>query len=122
SPGAIPESLRAQLVVMRGIGRLKPGVSTKAAVAELQGRYSQEEFLRTRPGAKYEVMDRIVQNVFIQAETRRQLQLFLGASVLLAVVAAANVSLFLLASAPTRRRELGIRMAVGAPMKRLARQ
>src|SRR5690606_32034835 len=58
----------------------------------------------------------------IQRNTQRQLQLFLGASVLLALVAAANVSLFLLARAPGRRRELGIRMAVGAPMTRLARQ
>jgi hypothetical protein len=41
---------------------------------------------------------------------------------LLALVAAANVSLFLLARAPGRRRELGIRLAVGAPLRRLARQ
>ena len=40
----------------------------------------------------------------------------------LALVAAANVSLFLLARAPGRRRELGIRLAVGAPLKRVARQ
>ncbi len=115
-------ALRMQLSVMRGIGRLQRGASTKAAIRELEGRFAQEEFLRMRPGAKYEVMDRIVQNVFIQRDTRRQLQLFLGASVLLALVAAANISLFLLARAPGRRRELGIRMAVGAPMKRLVRQ
>src|SRR5690606_11523731 len=52
----------------------------------------------------------------------RQLQLFLAGSLLLAFVAAANVSLFLLARAPGRRRELAIRMATGAPMKRLVRQ
>lgn len=115
-------AIRMQATVMRGIARLKRGSSTKAAIRELEGRYGQEEFLRTRPGAKYEVMDRIVQNVFVQADTKRQLQLFLGGSVLLALVAAANISLFLLARAPGRRRELGIRMAVGAPMKRLMRQ
>src|SRR5690606_3767867 len=38
------------------------------------------------------------------------------------LVAAANLSLFLLARAPGRRRELGIRLAVGAPKRRLTRQ
>ena len=114
--------LMLQVSVMRGIGRLKPGTSTKAVIRELEGRYAQEEFLRIRPGAKYEVIDRIVQNIFIQRSTEKQLRLFLGGSALLALVAAANVSLFLLARAPGRRRELGIRMAVGAPLKRLARQ
>src|SRR5690606_35243089 len=57
-----------------------------------------------------------------QRDTLRQLQLFLGGSVLLALVAAANTSLFLVARAPGRRRELGVRMALGAPLARLARQ
>jgi ABC-type lipoprotein release transport system permease subunit len=48
--------------------------------------------------------------------------LFLGGGVLLALVAASNVSLFLLSRAPGRRRELSVRIAVGAPLKRLARQ
>ena len=116
---ALPSVLRSWTV--RGIGRLAPGASAVAAVRELNGRFSDEEFIK-RPGAKYEVIDRIVQNVFVQRETQRQLLLFLGGSVLLALVAAANVSLFLLARAPGRRRELGIRMAVGAPLRRLGRQ
>src|SRR5690606_3752783 len=58
----------------------------------------------------------------LQRELLRVLQMFLAASVLLALVAAANVTLFLLARAPGRRRELAIRLSVGAPLKRLARQ
>jgi predicted permease len=120
----IPAQFRGQILrnlTVRGIARRAPGASNEAVKRELTGRFSDAEFMQ-RPGARYEVIDRLVQNVFIQRSTERQLRLFLGASVLLALVAAANVSLFLLARAPGRRRELGIRMAVGAPLKRLVRQ
>ncbi len=120
----IPAQFRASLLrsfTMRGIARRADGVRNEAVIAELTSRFADEEFMQ-RPGARYEVIDRIVQNIFIHRDTERQLQLFLGGSVLLALVAAANVSLFLLARAPGRRRELGIRMAVGAPVRRLLRQ
>src|SRR5690606_21160436 len=106
----------------RGIARLKPGSSIEAAPNELTARFADEAFLQQRAGMKYEVIDRIVQNIFVQRSTEKQLRMFLIGSALLALVAAANVSLFLLARAPGRRRELGIRMAVGAPLRRLARQ
>src|SRR5690606_24582527 len=120
----LPAQFRASLLrglIMRGIARRADGASNQAVLGELSSRFADEEFIQ-RPGARYEVIDRIVQNIFIHRDTQRQLQLFLGGSVLLALVAAANVSLFLLARAPGRRRELGIRMAVGAPVRRLARQ
>jgi ABC-type antimicrobial peptide transport system permease subunit len=49
-------------------------------------------------------------------------RLFLAGSMLLTLTAACNVSLFLLSRAPGRRRELAIRMAVGALPARIARQ
>jgi putative ABC transport system permease protein len=119
-----PAQYRAQILRglgMRGIARRAKGVSNAAVISELAGRFSDDDSMK-RPGMKFEVMDKIVQNVFTQRATARQLRLFLAASVMLALVAAANVSLFLLARAPGRRRELGIRMAVGAPLKRLVRQ
>jgi putative ABC transport system permease protein len=120
----VPEKYRAQTMrrlTMRGIARRARGVSNAAVIRELAGRFSDNDFMK-RPGVKFEVIDRIVQNVFTQRAMQRQLWLFLSASVMLALVAAANVSLFLLARAPGRRRELGIRMAVGAPLRRLVRQ
>ena len=120
----VTPQFRASLIrsmTMRGVGRRAEGASNQAVLGELSTRFADEEFIR-RPGARYEVIDRIVQNIFIHRDTQRQLQLFLAGSVLLALVAAANVSLFLLARAPGRRRELGIRMAVGAPVGRLMRQ
>ena len=119
-PAQMRRSVYSQFRV-RGIGRLASGSSPAAAMRELNDQFKNEEIVKG-PGAKFEVIDRIVQSIFVQRETQRQLQLFLAGSVLLALVAAANVSLFLLARAPGRRRELGIRMAVGAPLKRLRRQ
>lgn len=121
SAGPLAATIRRSLGV-RGIGRLHPDASIAGVANELSARFSDESYLQQRAGMQYEVIDRIVQNIFTQRATQRQLQLFLGASVLLALVAAANVSLFLLARAPGRRRELGIRMSVGAPVRRLARQ
>lgn len=123
----LPAGLANQPTILRsytfrGVGRLKPGSSEQAVVNEMTARFGDEAFLQQRAGMKYEVMDRIVQNIFVQRSTEKQLRMFLVGSALLALVAAANVSLFLLARAPGRRRELGIRMAVGAPLRRLARQ
>lgn len=109
---------------LRGIGQRKRGASAAAVTSELNARYLADmpTVFGAGPGMRIEALDGLVSNMATQRSAQRQLQLFLGASVLLALVAAANVSLFLLARAPGRRRELGIRMAVGAPLERIARQ
>lgn len=107
---------------MRTIGRRSEDATIRGIVGEIRSRYSDREDLRLQPGMQLDAIDGVVRDINVHRDSTRQLRLFLGASMLLALVAAANVSLFLLARAPGRRRELGIRMAVGAPMKRLARQ
>src|SRR5690606_14564994 len=103
--------------------RRAEGASLTAVVNELRARYDNEALHQAMaPGSRLDAVGGIVGNIFVQRDAARQLELFLAGSVLLALVAAANVSLFLLARAPGRRRELGIRMAVGAPTKRLGRQ
>ncbi|WP_406672608.1 ABC transporter permease [Natronospira sp.] len=57
-----------------------------------------------------------------QQMAERQLELFALSAVLLAVIAAANLSLFFLARAPKRQREMAIRMALGATHCRLLGQ
>jgi ABC-type antimicrobial peptide transport system permease subunit len=114
---------RIRTATMRGIGRRHENVSVEAVIDELDNRFLDElPNLTGRPSTRYEVLDGLVFNAPVHRNTERQLKLFIGASVLLALVAAANISLFLLARAPGRQRELGIRMAVGAPIRRLARQ
>src|SRR5690606_22721108 len=108
----------------RSYVRRDAGVSVQALLNELNTRYSGENspIDRLRSGYSMDAIDGIVSSFAEYRDTRRQLELFLLSSLLLAFVAALNVSLFLLARAPGRRREFGIRLAVGAPMRRLVRQ
>jgi len=125
----IPEQMRATLrsaltrQPMQTFARRSEGATTEAVIEEIRARYADDlAELNLQPGYRLDGVTGIVINLNAHRTTLRQLKLFLGASVLIALVAAANVSLFLLARAPGRRRELGIRMAVGAPLGRLARQ
>jgi putative ABC transport system permease protein len=106
---------------MHSVGRLKPGASPEALAREIEARFPGEA-IQGGSGTRFDAMSGVVLDIPAQRESERQLELFLAGSVLLALVAAANVSLFLLARAPGRRRELAIRMSVGAPMRRLVRQ
>ena len=111
-----------RLAFLQGIGRRVQGVSDAAIRTELRGRFRESDDIGLFAGMQLDAMGGIVADFDRQTNLLRQVRLFLGGSVLLALVAACNVSLFLLARAPGRRRELAIRMAVGAPLKRLARQ
>lgn len=108
--------------LLRMLGRLSDGATPAAVAAELTERYQGEQELGVAPDLPFDAVRGLVLDANAQRNAKRQLQLFLGGSILLALVAAANVSLFLLSRAPGRRRELGIRMAVGARLKRLGRQ
>jgi hypothetical protein len=103
--------------------RRPTGVTVEAVTRELNARYAGADPDPTLSGgATLVAIEGIARDINVQRDARRQIELFLVGSALLALVAAANVSLFLLARAPGRRRELGIRLAVGAPLRRIARQ
>jgi ABC-type antimicrobial peptide transport system permease subunit len=104
------------------LGRRSDGASVAAVIAELNDRYLDDDEANLSPGYRLDAIEGVVRDLNLKRDLERQLSLFLTGSVLLAFVAAANVSLFLLSRAPGRRRELGIRMAVGAPLQRLGRQ
>src|SRR5690606_26544783 len=117
-----PNSSRSTFLL--GIGRRAPGASDAAIRTEVRGRYGESVDLGVGMvrGMQLDAMGGIVSNFDRQRDLLRQVRLCLSGSVLLALVAGCNVSLFLLSRAPGRTRELAIRMAVGAPLKRLARQ
>jgi len=120
-----PEAMEqdTQRARMSVLARRAEGVSTAAVIAEMRSRYSEVTgYIRISPGQRPDAVDGFVTDLSVLRESKRQLLVLLAASVMLAFVAAANVSLFLLARAPGRRRELGVRMAVGAPLGRLGRQ
>lgn len=102
------------------LGRLKPGVTAAQGEADLL-RAHQPIFDRRDP-------DRVVTPIVlplreIHVRNFRTAALTLsGAVALLLLVACANVAAVLLARALARRREMGIRVAVGASHGRLLRQ
>lgn len=105
----------------RSIVRRREGVDALAVRSEIEARFGDDPLLAST-NYRLDTIDGVVRDMEVQRDANRQLRMFLIGSVMLALVAAANVSLFLLARAPGRRRELGIRLAVGAPPGRLARQ
>lgn len=116
------EATRAESY-LHSFGRLRRGVTAEALVREIQARYDEYAEARGFPAdSRIDAVNGIVRDTGVHRDAERQLQLFLAAGVLLALVAAANTSLFLLARAPGRRRELAIRMSLGARLARLAKQ
>ncbi|MBL37334.1 MAG: hypothetical protein CMP07_02880 [Xanthomonadales bacterium] len=111
--------------MFRALVRLAPDRSLESAGRELAAAHADGAFDGMgipQDDVRMLLYPGVTQDPGRQAEARRQVGLFALVGLLVVVVAGANVGLFLLARAPGRRRELGIRLAVGAPMKRLRRQ
>jgi predicted permease len=115
--------------------RLRPGVSTAAATAELQALVQQQQFDPTRSRGGGEARARQGEasrsDVRVSLTTLRDyeagnlhnmLGILLGAVTLLFVIGCANVSILLIGGGIQRRYELAVRRAVGATQRRILRQ
>ena len=103
-----------------GIGRLKPGITIALADEDLQR--AQEPIWAARD--KEKIVSPLVMPLrdnFVTNFRRIASALWVSVGILLAV-ACANVAAVMLARAIARRREMGIRLAIGANRLRLLRQ
>lgn len=103
------------------VARLRAGVTSKAATAEVAG--LQGQIHAQNPGTQVggAAVSLPLQDI-TTLESRASLYVLLAAVVCLLLIACANVSNLLIARASQRQRELSLRAALGAGRKRLAQQ
>jgi predicted permease len=102
------------------LARLKEGVSVATAQAELDGvsRRLEQAYPDTNEKRGVEVAP-LAQEVF--GDIRSAVSMLSVAVVLVLLIACANVASLMLARTEARRRELSVRLALGADKRRLAR-
>ncbi len=104
------------------IGLLKPGVSVKEATAQVAAVAAQleREFPEMNRGLSAGVMP--YTETMLGPEIFALLYTMLGAGIGVLLIACVNVSNLLVARASLRRREVAVRMALGAARSRIIRQ
>ena len=105
----------------RTIGRLKPGVNVEQAQAELNTLTQRQEELYPNTNKGWAVQVQSLRD-YLFGNASAALLLLFGAVAIVLVIACANVANLQLGRIHSRRRELALRLALGAGRARIVRQ
>jgi predicted permease len=123
TPFPVP-AVRSLRVIPSTIGRLKPGLTVAAAQAKLDAYVSQlsREFPTDYPAASAWTVRLVPVKEDLVGPQRTELLILFGAVGFVLLIACVNIANLLLARSSARRREIAIRLTMGASRARLASQ